>query len=199
MRLRPGFYNLFYRFNMAPWDKQVRPELVELVGDGRLSPDRQQSVLDLGCGTGAEVVFLAEKGFKHVVGVDFSAVAIRKARARAEAAGVAERCRFVLADVTGPTVPEVEDSYDLILDFGALNDTEGEQRRKVADVIRRMSHPGSVVLAFCFSGNKEELPALARLTPMLAPGEEAALFADHFDIEHLPSRDRTVSLLLTRR
>lgn len=199
MRLRPGFYNVLYRLGLAPWDKEVRPELVGLVADGRLSPERQHSVLDLGCGTGAEVVFLAEKGFGNVVGVDFSAVAIRKAQARAHAAGVQDRCRFVLADVAGPDVAAVEDSYDLILDFGALNDTEGEQRRAVAAAIRRMSHPGTVVLAFCFSGAKEELPALARLTPMLAPGEEADLFGSDFDIEHLPSRERTVSLLLTRR
>lgn len=198
MRLRPGFYNLFYRFNLAPWDKEVRPELVTLVEDGRLSPDTQRSVLDLGCGTGAEVVHLATKGFKDVVGVDFSPVAIRKAEARARAAGVADRCRFVRADVTKP-IPGIDDSYDLILDFGALNDTEGEQRLAVAGLIRRLSHPGTVVLEFCFTGDKEQLPALARLTPMLAPGEEAALFSDDFDIERLPSRDRTVSLVLTRR
>lgn len=199
MRLRPGFYNILYRLGLAPWDKAVRPELVELIGEGRLSPERQRSVLDLGCGTGAEVVYLAGQGFPHVVGVDFSRVAIRKAEVRARAAGVQDRCRFVLADVTGPDVAAVEGSYDLILDFGALNDTEGEQRKAVAAAIRRMSHPGTVVLAFCFSGAKEELPALARLTPMLAPGEESALFADDFDIEHLPSRERTVSMLLTRR
>jgi len=198
MRLRPGFYNFFYRLNLAPWDKSVRPELVALLDQGRLSPDRQRSVLDLGCGTGAELVHLAQRGFKELVGVDFSPVAVRRAQARARAAGVADRCRFVLADVTRP-MPEVEDSYDLILDFGALNDTEGEQRQAVADVIRRMSHPGTVVLSFCFSGEKEQLPALARLTPMLAPGEEAGLFAADFDIEHLPSRERTVCFLLTRR
>lgn len=198
MRLRPGFYNLFYRLNLAPWDKEVRPELVSLVESGRLTPQAQRSVLDLGCGTGAEVVYLATQGFPDVVGVDFSPVAIRKAQARAKAAGVEDRCRFVRADVTRP-IPGIAASYDLILDFGALNDTQGEQRLAVANLIRRLSHPGTVVLEFCFSGDKEQLPALAKLTPMLAPGEEAALFAADFEIERLPSRERTVSLVLTRR
>ncbi|HEY0700550.1 MAG TPA: class I SAM-dependent methyltransferase, partial [Micromonospora sp.] len=101
MRLRPWFYNTLYRFNIAPWDnKEVRPQLYDLVSQGRLTPKELPTVLDLGCGTGAEAVFLAMKGFRPVVGVDFSAVALRRARARAEAAAVADRCSFLQADVT---------------------------------------------------------------------------------------------------
>ena len=35
MRLPPLFYDVLYQLNAAPWDKVVRPVLVELVESGR--------------------------------------------------------------------------------------------------------------------------------------------------------------------
>lgn len=199
MRLRPWFYNTLYRFNVAPWDKEVRPTLVELVDTGRLDPARYPSVIDLGCGTGAEVVYLASKGFAPVVGVDFSPVALRRARARAHAAGVAERCAFHQADLTADAVPGTDRQYDLVCDFGATDDNQGADRRTVAALIGRITRPGGKVLSWCFQADKATLPAPARMTPMLAPGEEKELFADLFDIEYLPSRPRTAMFLMTRK
>ncbi|MFC4149879.1 class I SAM-dependent methyltransferase [Micromonospora mangrovi] len=199
MRLRPGFYNTLYRFNLAPWDKEVRPQLTELVESGRLTPTELPRALDLGCGTGAEAVYLARQGFGPVVGVDFSPVALRRARARAKAAGVADRCTFTEADITAGPIPGLADSYDLICDFGALNDTEGEQRQAVARAIHRLSRPGGRVLLWCFQGDKSALKGGAKMAPMIAPSEEKELFGDAFDLEYLPTRPRTVMLLMTRR
>lgn len=199
MRLRPWFYDTLYRFHLAPWDKEVRPQLTELVESGRLTPAEYPAALDLGCGTGAEAVYLARQGFGPVLGVDFSPVALRRARARASAAGVADRCAFTRADITAGPIPGTRDRYDLICDFGALNDTEGEQRLAVARAIHRLSRPGGKVLLWCFQGDKEQLKGGAKLAPMIAPGEEKELFGDAFDIEYLPTRPRTVLLLMTRR
>ena len=55
-------------------------------------------VLDLTCGPGLYAVPLAERGV-HVTGVDFAPAAVAHARQLAAAAGVAERCVFVEADV----------------------------------------------------------------------------------------------------
>ncbi|SCL14692.1 Methyltransferase domain-containing protein [Micromonospora nigra] len=199
MRLRPWFYNTLYRFNVAPWDKEVRPQLTELVESGRLTPAEYPAALDLGCGTGAEAVYLARQGFGPVLGVDFSPVAVRRARARASAAGVADRCTFTEADITAGPIPGTRDQYDLICDFGALNDTEGEQRLAVARAIHRLTRPGSAVLVWCFQGDKEQLKGGAKMAPMLAPAEEKELFADAFELEYLPTRPRTLMLLMTRR
>lgn len=60
------------------------------------------SVLDLGCGEGADVLWLAQKGWR-AVGVDISQAAIIRARAAAEAADLGEdrdRAEFVRADLT---------------------------------------------------------------------------------------------------
>lgn len=199
MRLRPWFYNTLYRFHLAPWDKEVRPQLVDLVESGRLRPEELPRVLDLGCGTGAESVYLAGKGFGPVVGVDFSPVALRRARARARSAGVADRCTFTQADVTAGPIPGLADSYDLICEFGMLDDTVGEERLAVARAIHRLSRPGGKVLLWAFQADKSQLSGSAKLTPMLAPGEEKELFGDAFDLEYLPTRPRTLMLLMTRR
>ncbi len=51
----------------APWEIGPREEQVGLVEDGALTPCR---AVDLGCGTGANAIFLAQHGFE-VTGVDF--------------------------------------------------------------------------------------------------------------------------------
>src|SRR6478735_5804466 len=65
--------------------------------------------LDLACGSGAGSVWLARRGLE-VLGVDVSRVAVDRARARAEQAGLADRCRFEVADLDAglPAGPAVD-------------------------------------------------------------------------------------------
>jgi len=53
-----------------------------------------RTVLDFGCGPGVEAVEIAEHGACRVVGVDLRKKWLRMAAARAEAAGVSDRCTF---------------------------------------------------------------------------------------------------------
>ncbi len=54
--------------------------------------------LDLACGQGSAAVWLARRGL-DVLGVDVSGVAVERARALANTAGVADNCRFEVADL----------------------------------------------------------------------------------------------------
>jgi SAM-dependent methyltransferase len=56
------------------------------------------SALDIACGDGAAAVWLADRGMT-VLGVDVSPVAVHRATELAAAAGVADRCHFVVADL----------------------------------------------------------------------------------------------------
>jgi SAM-dependent methyltransferase len=78
--IRRFFFDRAYRRGRTPWDTGVTPpEVVEVVeGSGAMQPGR---ALDLGCGTGTNVWYLAQHGF-DVVGVDFSTLAIRAARVK---------------------------------------------------------------------------------------------------------------------
>ena len=73
-----------------------------------LKPGR---ALDLGCGSGGNATWLAERGWK-VTGVDFSDAAIEKAKVRAAERGV--EVEFVVSDVTAY---RPDGLYDLITSF----------------------------------------------------------------------------------
>jgi len=65
------------------WSGAANPVLVSETSD--LAPGR---ALDIGCGEGADAIWLAGRGWQ-VTGVDFSAVALERAAARSRRAGVA--------------------------------------------------------------------------------------------------------------
>ena len=79
-----------------PWDTGVTPpELVALVEGDNLLPGR---ALDFGCGTGTNCLYLAQHGWR-AVGVDFSPLAIERAKHKTRQARVAgEACQFYQAD-----------------------------------------------------------------------------------------------------
>ncbi|MEV7329433.1 class I SAM-dependent methyltransferase [Micromonospora sp. NPDC093244] len=68
------------------------------------------TALDAGCGTGAEAVWLAEHGWR-VTAVDIASAALAVAAERAAAGGLAERVRWVEADLT---TWEPEARFDLV-------------------------------------------------------------------------------------
>jgi methylase of polypeptide subunit release factors len=70
------WWNLPYLLGQPRWDTGITPpELIELVESGQVPPGR---ALDIGCGTGTNAVFLAQRGFE-VVGTDVAWLAIRRA------------------------------------------------------------------------------------------------------------------------
>lgn len=107
------------RLNRAHWDEKVPVHLASdfydlaplRAGEGRLYPIEEAElpavapegweglrVLHLQCHFGADTLVLAQRG-AHVVGIDFSMPAVRAARQLAEELGLAERSRFIGADV----------------------------------------------------------------------------------------------------
>jgi len=73
----------------------TRSKLEVLLGAGVWDAIRGRTVVDFGCGEGEEAVEMASRGAAAVVGVDIQSRMLDIARARAERAGVADRCRFV--------------------------------------------------------------------------------------------------------
>ncbi len=206
-------YDLLYRIGAARWargwDRGVGPELIRLVGSGRLTPWTLPPgwAVDLGCGTGGNTLYLAEHGF-DAVGVDFSRAAVEQSLREADRRGLADRARFVLGDVTAERIPGVEGPFDLVVAYNTLQDLWGGQRPAMAATIRRLSRPGSAVVLWCYYGTKRQLPLVSFKGPswvapfVVTPGEEVALFGDDFDIERLDSpapETGTACFVLTRR
>jgi len=205
--VRRALYDLLYRIG-APWDGPPRPELVTLVERGVLTPTKLAPgrALDLGCGTGGSAVYLAQHGFEST-GVDFSSVAVRAARKRASALGMDRQIQFVEGDLTASEIPGLDGPFDLLIDYGTLDDLDPGGRRVMADLVATLARPGALFLFWCFWARRSELPRVSltgpsRMIPVIEPGEETALFGDSFSIERLATPDpstHTACFLMTRR
>lgn len=203
--MKPWVYTLLYKIG-APWEIGVRPELRKLVESRTITPEKHPRVLDFGCGSGHDDVFLAKRGF-DVVGVDFTPIALDRANRNVAEAGVGRRCRIWNGDVTDPGLLRGEPPFDLLLDFGTLDDMKPEGRLAMADNVHRLSKPGSIFVMWCFYGDKSDLPlvkfnGVSRMHAVVEPGEETKLFGDAFDIERLPEpapETHISCFLMTRR
>jgi SAM-dependent methyltransferase len=100
-------WNRRYADRELVWTSEPNRFLVAEVAT--LAPGR---ALDLACGEGRNAVWLAERGWR-VTGVDFSEVALEKARGLADARGV--QAEWVAADLLGYR-PEPR-AFDLVLIF----------------------------------------------------------------------------------
>ena len=165
------FFWLAYLRNRAPWDtNQTPPEVIRAIeGPGALAPG---TALDIGCGTGTNVVYLAQHGWR-AVGVDFVPLAIRRARARAARARVA--VRFVQGDVLDlPRLP-VGGPFDFALDIGCFHNLGAEAQARYAANLATLLRPGGTFMLYTFS------PVSMRWrTVGVAPEDVEALFEDRF-------------------
>ena len=126
-----------------------------------------QRILELGCGVGRFSLNLARAGHQ-VVGVDFSPVAIEKARGRA--AGDAARPEFVVGDVTD--LHNVEGPFDLSFDVGCYHCLNAEQQTRYAAEVYRLLAPGGTHLIWVMDDSPSGLP--------LAASDIQSVFAPHF-------------------
>ncbi len=99
------FWEQFYGERAQVWSGRPNAVLVEEL-DG-LAPG---TALDLGCGEGADAIWLAERGWQ-VTGADISQAALDRAADHADAAGVADRITWARHDFSRslPTGP-----FDLV-------------------------------------------------------------------------------------
>jgi cyclopropane fatty-acyl-phospholipid synthase-like methyltransferase len=135
-------------------------------------------MLDLGCGTGTNVIYMARHGWKGV-GVDFSALAILQARWKAWRARL--HCRFHRSGVTD--MPFLTKPFDLILDIGCLHSIPYEQRAHYAAEVRRLVVPGGLYMLYAF------LPRDDRSARGITPDEVAGLFTPDFVVKRREGGD----------
>ncbi len=102
-----------YQSGVTPWDTgEVDPALVRWIESGRVAPGK---ALEIGCGTGTNVLYLAEQGFE-VLGVDVAPTAIEHSRARLEGH---PRARAELRDIL--SAPLGETGFDFVFDRGCFH------------------------------------------------------------------------------
>lgn len=169
--LRRLRFALMYLSGRPRWDTEITPpELVDFVG--HTAPGR---ALDLGCGTGTNVVYLARRGW-DAIGVDFVPQAIARARRRAAQAGVDGRARLLVADVT--RLPDLGRPFDLALDIGCLHSLPRTKRRDYARGLVARLRPGATYLLYAFCPPHRLGVERAEVTALFAPALELESFVE---------------------
>ncbi len=157
------FWEERYADSDRVWSGQVNQTLADIAGG--LPVGR---ALDLGCGEGADVVWLAHQGWS-ATGIDISPTAIRRATAAAEAAGLtADRARFVVGDLSALAD---DGPYDLVTASFLHSPVElprSEILRRAADLVV----PGGHLLITSHAAAPPWADASAHEHRFLTPAEE---------------------------
>jgi len=125
------------------WDiGRPQPAVVRLAEAGAVAGD----VLDVGCGTGENALLLAARGHR-VLGLDFAADAVAKARAKAAERGLA--VEFAVGDALD--LAGLGRTFDTALDVGLFHTLQPEERRPYAASLAAVVRPGGRAILLCWS------------------------------------------------
>lgn len=126
-----------------PWEIG-RPQqvFIDLEAEGRVGA----SVLDVGCGTGENALYMAERGHE-VWGIDISGLAIERAKVKAHARQLP--VVFLAANALEPEA--VGRTFDTIIDCGCFHTLSDEDRARYALSMAALSVSGSRLHIMCFS------------------------------------------------
>lgn len=142
------FFNLWY-YRKPPWDTNISPpELMEFI---HAHPPGK--ALDLGCGTGTNVITLAENGWQ-VTGIDFAWKAIQTSRRKIRQAGLS--ANLYVDDVT--RMAGVEGPFDLILDIGCYHSLPSTARPAYREKITQCLASGGTYLLYAFFRQSDSEP-----------------------------------------
>ncbi len=126
-----------------PWDiGRPQPAIVRLEEAGEIPG----SVLDVGCGTGENALFLASRGHE-VLGVDLVPAAIERARGKARERGLEVELRVWDA----LRLAELGRRFDCAIDVGLFHTLEDDERPVFAESLRAALEPGGRYVMLCWS------------------------------------------------
>ncbi len=158
----------------APWDigkpQGAIAESVDLV----TSP-----VLDAGCGTGENALFLAASGLQ-VTGIDFVDEAIRLARRKAAERGLT--VEFQVKDAL--TLGDWDRRFATVIDSGLFHVLSDEDRVRYVAGLTHVTEPGGRLLLLCFSDEEPGTQGPRRVSQR----EIRAVFDDAWTVEDIRAR-----------
>ncbi len=136
------FFNSAYE-GTPPWDiGRPQKEFIRLAEEREISG----RVLDAGCGTGENALYLAHLGFE-VWGIDIASSAIKKAKEKAKKRGIT--VNFLVFDAL--KLQLLQNKFDTVIDCGLFHVFSDEERPVFAASLSSVLYPGGKYLMLCFS------------------------------------------------
>jgi SAM-dependent methyltransferase len=137
-----------YHAGDTPWDTgHPSLELIRVVEEDKIAPCQ---AIDLGCGTGSNAIYLAERGFE-VAALDISPTALDRGRGKKAKAGV--KTRFVLGNVLDPP-EDIGGPYEFVFDRGCYHIVRRINLDQYLQTLERITRAGS--LGLFLTGNANE-------------------------------------------
>ena len=170
------FFDLWYRFGKPPWiiDK-AQPDLIAAAEKGEV---RGPTVLDVGCGTGDNAIYLVGRGFE-VTGVDVSAKAIGIAKQKAREAKV--EVTFITLDAL--SIGTLAKKFDTVIDIGLFHNLKGDRERYLRALSNVCASKGQLLM-LCFSDQAGEYEVYPHFYPKpMSQDEIRASFSKRWKIE----------------
>jgi ubiquinone/menaquinone biosynthesis C-methylase UbiE len=171
------YFDKAYKAPITFWgDVRMPEELKELV-----EKYKPQTSLELGCGLGRFSAFMAKQGIK-ATGVDFSPVAIEKAKKRV--ANNEQKPTFIVGDVTN--LEMLTGPFDVSFDIGCFHCLNEDDQQKYISEIYRLLKPGAPHLLWTMDHAPNDMP--------LNPNYIAKVFENRFKLVNFKlSRRRIIS------
>lgn len=136
-----GFEEAYH--GIPPWDiGHPQPEIVRLSEEGEI----HGSVLDVGCGTGENALYLAEEGH-DVWGIDASPTAIRKAHEKSINRGI--DVTFLIWNAL--KLKGLGKEFDTVIDSGLFHVFSDEERNVFVSGLHSVLKPRGTYYMLCFS------------------------------------------------
>jgi ubiquinone/menaquinone biosynthesis C-methylase UbiE len=131
------YFDKAYRAPITLWgDVRIPEELKDLA-----ETYKPKNSLELGCGLGRFSAFMAEQGIE-ATGVDFSSVAIEKAKKRV--ANAERKPTFMVGDATNLEI--ITEQFDVSFDIGCFHCLDDHDQQKYVSEIYRLLKPGAAHL-----------------------------------------------------
>lgn len=137
-------------FSSRPWGKYPGEDVVRFVARGFYKVDDRSSVklLEIGCGTGANLWYMAREGFQ-TYGVDGSQSAIDISRARLDKEVPGWKGGLAVGDMLSLDFPD--NYFDGVLDVEAVCCNGFEQSQSIYKEMVRVLKPGGRLYSRCFA------------------------------------------------
>lgn len=129
--------------SLPPWDiGRPQGEIIRLAEKGEI----RGAVLDAGCGTGENALFLANQGYE-VTGIDAVEAAIRKAKEKSRE----RRVPAVFLEWDALEISGLGKRFDTVIDCGLFHVFSDEERPLYVQELRSILVPGGTFRMLCFS------------------------------------------------